>query len=96
MKLDLNDVIIKPVVSEKSTMLQEENKYSFYVHPSANRHMVKEAVKKIFNVTPVKVNIMIMPRKLKRVRYKQGYTKIRKKAIVTLAKGETIDLMHMV
>ena len=63
------------------------------MHPKANRKQVEEAIIKIFNVRPVKVNVMIMPRKKKRVRYKEGYTKLRKKAIVTLKDGDKIDLM---
>ncbi len=95
MKLDVNDIIIKPVVSEKSTLLQEEDKYTFYVHPKANKKMVSSAIKQLFDVTPVKVAMIRTPRKLKRVRYNYGYTASKKKAIITLEKGQKIEEIHM-
>lgn len=92
--MNYNDVIIKPVLSEKSTELAEQNKYVFQVSMRANKHLVKMAVKELFNVTPEKVNIIRMRGKRKRVRYQYGITPAWKKAIVTLREGEKIELFE--
>ncbi len=79
------DVIIKPVVTEKSMNIMAEKKYTFYVHPEANKTMIKEAVEKMFEGTKVsKVNTMNIPGKLKRRGATTGRTAARKKAIVQL------------
>ncbi|MCI8991785.1 MAG: 50S ribosomal protein L23 [Eubacterium sp.] len=79
------DVILKPVVTEKSMGLMGEKKYTFYVHPEANKAMIKEAVERMFEGTKVeKVNTMNIPGKKKRRGMKIGYTAKRKKAIVKL------------
>lgn len=91
MKLEYHNIIFKPAFNEKSTGLQQQNKYTFYIHEDANKKMVAEAVSKIFNVKVVDVNIINLPRKPKqRDRFHPGYTKFRKKAIVTIAKGQKI------
>ncbi len=92
--MDFNDVIIRPVLSEKSTDLAEENKYVFQVAMNANKHLIKKAVKEIFNVNPKKINVMKVRGKRKRVRHQYGYTTSWKKAIVTIAKGEKIELFE--
>jgi large subunit ribosomal protein L23 len=92
--MNYNDVIIKPVLSEKSTDLAEQNKYVFQVSMRANKHLVKKAVKELFNVTPEKVNIIRMRGKRKRVRYQYGITPAWKKAIITLREGEKIELFE--
>ncbi|SDB31988.1 50S ribosomal protein L23 [Eubacterium oxidoreducens] len=79
------DVILKPVVTEKSMNLMAEKKYTFYVHPEANKTMIKEAVEKMFEGTKVaKVNTLNEPGKKKRRGYVIGRTAKRKKAIVQL------------
>ncbi len=79
------DVILKPVVTEKSMNLMAEKKYTFYVHPEANKTMIKEAVEKMFEGTKVaKVNTMNIKGKLKRRGATVGRTATRKKAIVKL------------
>ncbi len=79
------DVILKPVVTEKSMGIMEEKKYTFYVHPEANKSMIKEAVEKMFPGTKVKkVNTMNLPGKKKRRGMTIGRTAARKKAIVAL------------
>jgi large subunit ribosomal protein L23 len=79
------DVILKPVVTEKSMGLMAEKKYTFYVHPEANKTMIKEAVEKMFEGTKVaNVNTMNIPGKKKRRGMVVGKTAKRKKAIVTL------------
>lgn len=92
--MDFNDVIIRPVLSEKSTELSENKKYVFRVALRANKLMIKKAVKEIFNVTAERVNVMIVRGKQKRVRHQYGITPAWKKAIVTLKKGEKIDLFE--
>ena len=79
------DVILKPVVTEKSMNIMSERKYTFYVHPSANKTQIKEAVEKMFDGTKVeKVNTMNIPGKTKRRGNVYGKTAKRKKAIVQL------------
>ena len=92
--MDYNTIIIRPVVSEKSTDMVEIGKYVFEVSMSANKTMVKRAIKEIFKVEPVQVNVMRVRGKLKRVRYKYGFTPAWKKAIVTLKKGDKIELFE--
>lgn len=87
-------VILKPIITEKSTGLQErQSKYSFKVAPDANKEEIKQAIEAIFKVKVKKVNTMNLPGKRKRVRFKVGYTSSWKKAIVTLKEGEKIELV---
>ena len=91
MKLDLNDIILKPAFNEKANFLQQQNKYTFYINQKANKKVVADAIKKLFNVTVVDVNIVNLPRKTKqRDRFHPGFTNFRKKAIVTIAKDQKI------
>jgi len=84
-------VIIEPIVTEKSNQMREVGKYVFRVDSRANKIEVMQAVAKLFGVHPVKCNIVIVKRKPKRVRYKLGYTRGWKKAVVTLRSGEVIQ-----
>ena len=87
------DVILKPLMTEKSMNLLENQCYSFYVHPKANKAQIKEAVERLFSGTKVaRVNTLTThPKKRHRRSQEQGYrpgrTVIRKKALVTLAPG---------
>ena len=82
------DVILKPIVTEKSMNAMAEKKYTFLVHPEANKSMIKEAVEKMFEGTKVKsVNTMNMDGKKKRRGYTVGTTAKTKKAIVTLTEN---------
>ena len=82
------DVILKPIVTEKSMNAMAEKKYTFLVHPEANKSMIKEAVEKMFEGTEVKsVNTMNMDGKRKRRGYTVGTTAKTKKAIVTLTEN---------
>lgn len=92
--MDSNTIIIKPVVSEKSTDQNKLNKYVFRVSSRANKHSIKKAVKEIFNVTAESVNVMWVRGRKKRVRYQYGYTPSWKKAVVTLKKGEKIAIFE--
>ena len=90
-----DQIIIKPIMTEKSTMLKDNyNKYSFIVHKNANKILIKNAIKSLFDVNPLNVNIINVRGKKKRVRYKFGYTSSYKKAIVTLKKGDKIGIFE--
>ncbi len=88
----LEEIIISPVLTEKTAYMGNERKYVFWVHRSANKPLVKKAVEKIFNVKVDKVNIINVKGKFRRVRYRGGYTPSRKKAVVTLKEGYSINL----
>ena len=91
-KINLYDSILNPFVTEKSTSQSEMNKVVFKVHRLLNKKSVKKNIEKIFKVKVVKVNIINKQSRVKKVRGKkirvQGY----KKAIITLKKGQNIDL----
>ncbi len=90
-----DQIIIKPHVTEKTTNIREtQNKYVFIVHKNANKIMIRNAVKKMFNVMPLDVNVINIKGKEKRVRYKKGFTSSYKKAIVTLNKGDKIAIFE--
>jgi large subunit ribosomal protein L23 len=88
------DIIVKPVISEKSTGLLEDNKYTFWVSTDANKVEVKQAVENLFKVKVEKVNTMNVKGKRKRVRQFVGKTPDRKKAIVTLREGDKIEIFE--
>ena len=87
-----HDVLIKPVVSEKSYALLDENKYTFLVAPSANKTEIKIAVEKVFKVSVTGVNTINRAGKKRRTRYGTGRRPNTKRAIVTVADGDRIDL----
>ncbi len=93
---DPRDVIIRPVVSEKSYALLDEGVYTFVVHPESNRTEIRQAVEAIFGVQVAKVNTMNRQGKRKRNRrtFTYGKRPDTKRAIVTLAPGERIDLFE--
>jgi large subunit ribosomal protein L23 len=86
------DVILAPVVSEKSYALLDEGRYTFVVHPSTNKTEIKQAVQAIFGVKVVSVNTLNRKGKRKRFGLGYGVRKSTKRAVVTLAPGETIDI----
>lgn len=88
---DARDILKRPVISEKSVGLVEENKYSFWVDPAANKIEVKAAVEKMFKVKVVDVRTINVHGKMKRVGKYTGKTADRKKAIVTLQAGDRIE-----
>jgi large subunit ribosomal protein L23 len=88
-------VILKPLVTEKAVNLaQEQNKYTFYVDRKANKIEIKNAIEEIFNVKVTAVNTMTVRGKKKRVGRYEGLTPTRKKAVVTLNEGDTIDIFE--
>ena len=89
---DHRDVLIAPVVSEKSYTLLDANKYTFLVRPDANKTEIKIAVEKVFNVKVTSVNTLNRPGKTRRTRNGLGKRKDTKRAIVSLAEGHRIDI----
>ncbi|MCS6972021.1 MAG: 50S ribosomal protein L23 [Turneriella sp.] len=92
--MSLYDVIKRPIVSEKAENLRARNCYVFEVDLAANKTLVRQAVRKIFGVTPVKVNILLERADKKPNRYTVGYTSRRKKAYVFLRKEDKIPLFE--
>lgn len=89
--MDARDVLIRPVVTEKSTDLLSQNKYTFIVDMRANKTQIKQAVEEVFKVKVDKVNTMRVPGKLRRQGRSVGRTSDYKKAVVTLVPGHSID-----
>jgi len=86
------DTIISPNITEKSTALSEFNKIVFKVHKGAKKDSIKKSIEKIFKVNVVKINTLNQKGKTKMVKNKKTYKPGYKKAIVTLKKGQSIDL----
>ena len=91
-KINYLDSIKSPVITEKATGLSEQNKVIFKVHENASKDSIKKNIEKIFKVKVIKVNTINKKSKTKMVRGKAGIKKGFKKAVVTLKKGQTIDL----
>ena len=91
-KIETVDSIRQPIITEKATILSEQNKTVFKVHSSATKKNIKKNIEKLFKVKVIKVNIINTKKKKKlrqgRISTKSGY----KKAIITLKKGQSIDL----
>lgn len=92
MKFNYLDTIIAPAITEKATSLSEFNKIVFKVHSGASKNSIKKSVEKIFKVNVIKVNTINLKGKTKLVRGKKTKKPGYKKAIVTLKKGQNIDL----
>lgn len=86
------DVLVKPMISEKTIALMEEDKYTFFVAKDANKIEIKNAVEEIFNVTVVDVNTRNQKGKVKRMGRFEGRRPSSKKAIVTLKAGDKIEV----
>jgi large subunit ribosomal protein L23 len=87
------DLIEKPLVTEKSTVLQDiRNQYAFRVQTQANKSEIRKAVESLFDVHVEKVRIITMPRKLRRRFGRPGWSAPWKKALVTLRKGDRIEI----
>ena len=89
---DPRDVLLAPVISEKSYGLIDENKYTFLVRPDANKTQIKIAVEQVFNVKVTSVNTLNRQGKRKRTRLGYGKRNDTKRAVVSLAEGDRIDL----
>ncbi len=88
------EIIIKPVVTEKSVDLMQENKYCFRVAKDANKIEIKNAIEEIFKVTVINVNTVNVHGKMKRMGRTQGKTASWKKAVVTLREGDSIEVFE--
>ena len=91
-KINLYDSILSPLVTEKSTNLSEINKVVFKVNSSADKKSIKKSIEKIFKVNVIKINIINKQRRIKIARGKKAKVRGYKKAIITLKKGQNIDL----
>ena len=91
-KIDLYDKIISPIITEKSTNLSEQNKIVFKVPNSANKKNLKNNIEKIFKVNVTKINIINKQKRTKFTRGRKVKVSGYKKAIITLKKGQSIDL----
>ena len=91
-KFNLLDTIVSPNITEKSTSMSEFNKVVFKVHNGASKNSIKKSIEKIFKVNVIKINTINLRGKTKLVRGKKSNKPGYKKAIVTLKKGQSIDL----
>ena len=91
-KIHLYDKIISPVITEKSTNLSEQNKIVFKINRNANKKNVKKSIEKIFKVNVIKVNIINKKTRTKLTRGRKVKVTGYKKEIITLKKGQSIDL----
>ena len=92
--MHLYEVLRRPLITEKNTMLQAQGKYAFEIAGEANKHQIKQAVEKAFKVNVLAVNVMTVPGKRRRVGRRQVLTQSWKKAIVTLKPGDKIGLFE--
>ena len=92
--MNIHQVLLRPTITEKSTLLQESGKYTFHVAPGANKVEVKEAVEKNFGVKVLDVNITKLHGKVKRYGPKMSKHPDVKKAVVTLKPGDRINLIE--
>ena len=92
--MNIHQVLVKPTVTEKSTILQEISKYTFQVAPRANKVEVKEAVEKTFDVTVIDVNITKIHGKRKRYGPRVSKQPDIKKAVITLKQGDRINIIE--
>lgn len=92
--MNSNDVLIRPVISEKTTSMMEQNKYVFEVMMKANKLLVRQAIKEIFGVRAEKINMMVVRGKQKSIRFRNGRSSAWKKAVVTLKAGDKIEIFE--
>jgi large subunit ribosomal protein L23 len=92
--MEPSQVIIRPVVSEKSYVLATNDKYTFRVHPDAHKTQIKQSIEELFDVTVVEVRTATVPSKPKRRGYTSGRTRAWKKAVVQVLPGETIPIFQ--
>ena len=91
-KFNSLDIIVSPTITEKATSLSEFNKLIFKVNRGANKKAIKKSIEKLFKVNVIKINTINLKSKTKMVRGKKSIKSGYKKAIVTLKKGQNIDL----
>ena len=91
-KMNSFDIILSPAVTEKATILSDFNKIVFKVNKAANKKFIKKSIEKIFKVNVIKINTVNLKGKTKIIKGKKTFKSGTKKAIVTLKKGQSIDL----
>jgi large subunit ribosomal protein L23 len=89
------DIVKRPLITEKATKLVDEGKYTFEVMQGVNKVEVKKAIEELFKVNVVKVNIVNVRKKERRVGKYEGFRPAVRKAIVTLQKGQTLDVFEV-
>lgn len=100
--LNIDDVIRRPVITEKNTILMERDQYTFVVAPEANKIQIREAVEKLFNVRVKAVNTLVVKGQTRSRAVKKGRSRVSgreatvKKAVVTLFPGQRIDIFEQV
>jgi large subunit ribosomal protein L23 len=92
--MNAHQIILRPLITEKNTNLMVYNKYSFEVDRNASKTQIRQAIEEIFKVSVTKVHTMNMRGKMRRRGMRFGYTADWKKAIVTLAEGDRIELFE--
>ncbi len=92
--MHLYEVLRRPLITEKNTMLQAQGKYAFEIARESNKQQIKQAVEKAFKVKVLAVNVMTVPGKTRRVGRQQVLTQSWKKAIVTLKPGDKIEFFE--
>ena len=89
-----HEILVRPIITEKNTMLNDQGKYTFEVLQDANKIEIKRAVEEIFKVRVSTVNTIKVPGKMRRFGRSAGMTRVWKKAVVTLGPGERIELFQ--
>ena len=92
--LSSHQILVRPIITEKNTLLNEQGKYTFEVAEAANKIEIKRAVEEIFKVKVTAVNILRVPGKIRRMGRHSGMTRSWKKAVVTLEPGQRIELFQ--
>ena len=92
--MHLYEVLRRPLITEKTTLLQAQNRYGFQVAQGAAKQQIKEAVEAAFSVKVIKVNVMTVPGKTRRIGRRQVLTPSWKKAVVTLEPGQKIEFFE--
>ena len=92
--MDAGQVIIRPVVSEKSYVLATAGKYTFRVHPDAHKTQIKQAIEQLFDVNVLEVRTSTVPSKPKRRGFTTGRTRAWKKAVVQVREGQSIPIFQ--
>lgn len=89
------DIVIRPLITEKATKLVDEGKYTFEVMQGVNKIEIKNAIEELFKVNVVKINVVNVRKKERRVGKYEGFRPAVRKAIVTLQKGQTLDVFEV-
>jgi large subunit ribosomal protein L23 len=92
--MNLYEVVKRPLITEKATLMKEQNRYAFEVAKEANKRQIKDAVEAAFKVNVVKVNVMNVPGKTRRIGRRQVLTPSWKKAVVALEAGQKIEFFE--